>query len=138
MPRPAPSYAPPLPRSLDILRACSCVALLALIALCLATELWLAPLRPGGSWLVLKVLPLLVALPGLLAPRRYTYQWLSLLVWLYVAWGSASAASSPGLAAVLGAAEAVLALLLFGACAFFARCSAPSRLARRSDQTIDP
>src|SRR4051794_1984022 len=31
-------------------------SLLALIVLGLAWELWLAPLRPGGSWLVLKVL----------------------------------------------------------------------------------
>ena len=34
-------------------------SLLLLIALCIAWETVLAPLRPGGSWLVLKVLPLL-------------------------------------------------------------------------------
>ena len=37
-------------------------ALLALIVLCVAWELFLAPLRPGGSWLVLKVLPLLAVI----------------------------------------------------------------------------
>ena len=35
------------------------VSLVALLMLCLAWELWWAPLRPGGSWLVLKALPLL-------------------------------------------------------------------------------
>ena len=37
----------------------SVLSLLALIALCLAWEIWLAPLRPGGSWMLLKALPLL-------------------------------------------------------------------------------
>ncbi|MDQ7990362.1 MAG: DUF2069 domain-containing protein [Candidatus Dactylopiibacterium sp.] len=113
---------------LRLLRVCTCAALLALIALCLASELWLAPLRPGGSWLVLKVLPLLAALPGVLAPRRYTYQWLSLAIWLYVAWGAVNASSGTGAAVALGALEALLASALFVACALFARFSAPSRL----------
>lgn len=34
-------------------------SLVALIILCVAWELVLAPLRPGGSWMVLKVIPLL-------------------------------------------------------------------------------
>ena len=37
-------------------------SLLALILLTLAWELWLAPLRPGGSWLVLKAAILLLPL----------------------------------------------------------------------------
>src|SRR5256885_15112591 len=32
-------------------------SLMGLIVLSLAWELWLAPMRPGGSWLVLKALP---------------------------------------------------------------------------------
>ena len=36
------------------LQAVSGVSLVVLIFLCLAWELWLAPLRTGGSWLVLK------------------------------------------------------------------------------------
>ena len=31
----------------------ACAALAGLILLCLAWELWLAPLRPGGSWIAL-------------------------------------------------------------------------------------
>lgn len=102
--------------------------LLALIALGLATELWLAPLRPGGSWLVLKVVPLLLALRGMLAERRYTFQWMSLFVWIYVAAGVVRAMGDTGVPAWLGGAESVLALMLFGACAAFSRLNAPSRL----------
>ncbi|MCL2589555.1 MAG: DUF2069 domain-containing protein, partial [Betaproteobacteria bacterium] len=60
-----------------------CVALLALIALCLLWEGWFAPLHPGGSWLILKGLPLLPAVPGVLRGQRYTSQWLSMAVLLY-------------------------------------------------------
>lgn len=54
-------------------------SLLALIVLCIAWELWLAPLREGGSWLFIKALPLAFAVIGLLKRRMYTYRWLSLL-----------------------------------------------------------
>jgi len=50
----------------------------------LAWELFLDPLRPGGSWLALKVLPLALALRGLYAGRIYTYKWMSLVIWIYV------------------------------------------------------
>src|SRR5512132_154807 len=53
-------------------------SLLGLIALGLAWELWLAPLRPGGSWVAVKVLPLCFPLAGLLRNRMYTYRWVSL------------------------------------------------------------
>ena len=52
-------------------------SLLALIALGLAWELWLAPVRPGGSWLAIKVLPLCIPVAGLLRNRMYTYRWVS-------------------------------------------------------------
>jgi uncharacterized membrane protein len=56
----------------------------ALIILGLAWELVLDPIRPGGSWLALKVLPLVIALKGLYQGRLFTFQWMSLLIWLYV------------------------------------------------------
>ncbi len=96
-------------------------ALLGLILLCLAWELWLAPLRPGGSWLVLKALPLCIPLAGLLKRRMYTYRWLSLLVWLYFiegvvrAWGDAPPSRWCALA------EIALCLLLFAACVLHIR-----------------
>ena len=58
-------------------------SLVGLIVLGLAWEMWLAPLRPGGSWLALKVLPLVVPLAGLYKNRMYTYRWVSLMIWLY-------------------------------------------------------
>src|SRR6218665_732257 len=58
-------------------------SLLALSALCLAWELVLAPLGPGGSWLALKALAVCPPLAGLLKNRMYTYRWVSLVIWLY-------------------------------------------------------
>jgi uncharacterized membrane protein len=64
------------------------VAWLALLALCIAWESVLAPLRPGGSWLVLKALPLLLPLRGVLRGDPATMQWALLLDLLYVAEGA--------------------------------------------------
>ena len=97
--------------------AVACVA--ALIALGLAWELWLAP--TGRGTLALKVLPLLLPLPGLLKNRMYTYRWLSLLVWVYFAEGAVRATSEHGLGARLAAIEVVLCLVLFAACAAHVR-----------------
>ena len=91
-------------------------SVLALIALCLAWELWLAPLLPGHWWFALKALPLLFPLPGLLKFRLYTYRWTSLLLWLYVLEGLTRATSDPALSRWLALAEVILSLLLFAAC----------------------
>lgn len=96
-------------------------SLLALIALGLAWELWLAPLRPGGSWLALKVLPLCLPLTGLLKNRMYTYRWLSLLVWLYFTEGVVRATTESGLSAGLAMLEVLLCLALFTGCAMHVR-----------------
>src|SRR6476661_9441866 len=84
--------------------------LVALVALCLAWELWLAPLRPGGSWLALKVLPLLPALPGVLKGRLYTFRWAMMLVLAYFTEGAVRAWSERGTVATLALIEIVLAL----------------------------
>src|SRR5215218_441301 len=94
-------------------------ATLALIALGVAWELWLAP--TGRGTLAVKVLPLLLPLPGLLRMRLYTYRWLSLAVWLYAAEGAVRATSERGLSASLAAAEVALALVLFAACCLHVR-----------------
>jgi uncharacterized membrane protein len=96
-------------------------SVLGLIALGLAWELWLAPLRPGGSWLVVKVLPLCLPLAGLLRNRMYTYRWVSLVVWLYFAEGAVRAYSDRGLSARLALLEIALCLVLFAACALHVR-----------------
>ena len=99
----------------------ACLRLLALIFFCLAWELWLAPLRPGGSWLALKALPLLAPLMGVLQGRRYTYQWASMLILAYFAEGVVRAFSDIGASAVLALAEAFLALVFFVSAVFYAR-----------------
>jgi uncharacterized membrane protein len=96
-------------------------SLLGLIALGLAWELWLAPLRPGGSWLALKVLPLCIPLAGLLKNRMYTYRWVSLMVWLYFTEGVVRAASDQPPSSRLALAETALCLSLFVACALHVR-----------------
>jgi len=90
------------------------VALIALIVLSVAWEWWLAPLRPGGSALVLKAVPLLLALPGVLRRRVYTLQWASMLVLLYFAEGIVRGMSDRGaLSATLGWLEAALSVVFF-------------------------
>lgn len=101
----------------------ACAAWIGLILLCLAWEIRLAPLRPGGSWLVLKVLPLLAPLMGLLRARRYTFQWSSLLVWAYIAEGVVRAGSDPGPSARLALLEIALGVAFFAAAVSFLRSS---------------
>jgi len=110
-----------------VLNMISSALLIALVVLCVLWETWLAPLRPGGSWMVLKVLPLMAAIFGVLKGRRYTYQWLSMLVLLYFTEGVVRA-FDPGLVGVLALIEAVLASGLFVSVILYARASAPSRM----------
>jgi uncharacterized membrane protein len=107
--------------SFRALQAGAVGSLLALIALGLAWELWLAPARPGGSWLVLKVLPLLAPLFGLLHGRLRTFQWTSFLALAYFAEGVVRAWSEPPPGRVLASLETALALALFGCAIFGAR-----------------
>ncbi|PIT76599.1 DUF2069 domain-containing protein [Limnohabitans sp. B9-3] len=120
-------HTPPTPpaeitlRHVTLTRGLAVGSLLGLIVLGLAWELWLAPLRPGGTLLALKVLPLCFPLTGLLKNRMYTYRWLSLLIWLYFtegvvrAWGDAAPSNYCALLEVL------LCLVLFAACALHVR-----------------
>ena len=99
----------------------ACASLIALIFLLVAWELFLAPLRPGGSWLVLKALPLLAPLFGVLRGRRYTFQWSTLLIWLYVAEGAMRTYTDNGWSARIAFLEAVLALGYFSAAVAYLR-----------------
>lgn len=104
--------------------------LIALIALCLAWEGLLAPLRPGGSLLILKAVPLLPPLKGILRGRRYTYQWACMFILLYFTEGVVRAWADGGMAAILASIEIVLSVAFFAATAAYARFTAPSRLDR--------
>ncbi|HET7635813.1 MAG TPA: DUF2069 domain-containing protein [Burkholderiales bacterium] len=104
-------------------------SLTALIFLCLAWELWLAPLRPGGSLLALKALPLLAPLFGILRGRVYTYQWSSLLILAWFTEGVVRAWSDHGLSQHLAQIEIALSVIFFLSAIFYVR---QSRQTRRS------
>ena len=115
---PEKNSIPPLVATTRILAVCS---VLGLIVLGLAWELFLAPIRPGGSWLALKVLPLCIPLAGLLKNRMYTYRWVSLMVWLYFTEGAVRAYSDRPPGNYLAMIEVALCLTLFIACALHVR-----------------
>jgi uncharacterized membrane protein len=105
------------------LRVLASAALAALIVLCLAWELWLAPLRPGGSFLALKALPLALPFSGVVTGRRYTYQWSSMLILAYFAEGVTRAWSEFGMSRTLALAEVFLSLTFFIAAVSYARAT---------------
>ena len=108
-----------------MLRGIAAASLAALIMLCLAWELWLAPLRPGGSLVALKALPLALPLAGILQGKRYTYQWSSMLILAYLAEGSTRAWSDGGVSQKLAVFEIILSLTFFGAAVAYARWTRP-------------
>ncbi len=110
-----------------LLHAGSSASLVALVLLCTAWELWLAPLRPGGSMLVLKVLPLLFGLFGILRGKRYTYQWMSMLILFYFTEGTVRAASDTGLSQQLALAETMLTVAFFVSAIYYARATRTSQ-----------
>jgi uncharacterized membrane protein len=103
------------------LRAVALGALLGLLVLCLAWELWLAPLRPGGSHLALKALPLVFPMMGILQGNRRTYQWSSMFVLAYFAEGVVRAWTEHGAAQMLALVEVALSVAFFTAVVAYAR-----------------
>lgn len=110
---------------LRLLQYLSSAALVALIVVALAWELSLAPLRPGGSWLALKALPLLLPLAGVIRGNLYAYRWSTMLVLAYFAEGCVRAYAEPAPVAVLAFVEIALASI------FFVSAIAYVRVARR-------
>lgn len=102
----------------------SIASLIALIFLGLAWEGWLAPLRPHGSMLMLKVLPLLLPLFGILRGKLYTYQWSSMLILIYFTEGAVRAYSDRGLSAQLALLETALSVIFFFSSIYYVRLSA--------------
>ena len=97
-------------------------SLIALLLLCVCWEWFLAPLRPGGSWMILKALPLLIPLRGVLKRDNYTMQWSSMLIWLYFTEGVVRAYSDRiPLSTALAWAEVALSLLFFIAIVLYLR-----------------
>ena len=119
----APTGTPHLPPSntVKLSRWLAVGSLMGLIVLGLAWELVLSPLRPGGSWLALKVIPLCFPLAGLLKNRMYTYRWVSLVVWLYFIEGVVRAWGDKPPGNYLAMLEVALCLSLFAACLMHVR-----------------
>lgn len=112
---PKMSSSSELSAKLSTIRAAAVACVLAMVLLCLAWELVLAP--TGGRTLALKALPWAAALFGLMRHRMYTYRWLSLLVWLYIAEGLVRVVGREGgWVPALSIMEIVLSALIFVAC----------------------
>ena len=116
-----PASMTTLPSHVSRTRLLAVLSLTGLIVLGLVWELWLAPLRPGGTLLALKVLPLCIPLAGLLKNRMYTYRWVSLFIWLYFTEGVVRAWGDTAPSCYFASAEVVLCVVLFIACALHVR-----------------
>mgnify|MGYP000697492058 CR=1 FL=1 len=103
------------------LRLGASISLIALIILSLAWEGILAPIKPEGSKLVFKAIPLLLPLFGILNGRRYTYQWASMFILLYFTEGAVRAWSDTGVSSNLAIFEVVLSLIFFFCAIFYAK-----------------
>lgn len=106
------------------------MSLFALIVLCVTWETLVAPLRPGGSWMLLKALPLVLPLRGIVRGNLYTYQWAAMLSLLYLMEGAVRAMSDPAPLSVLMAwGEIALSTIFFFSAIFYVRPA--KRAARR-------
>ncbi len=81
----------------------------------------MAPFKPNGSFLILKTLPLLLPLLGILKGRRYTYQWASMFILLYFTEGVVRAWSDTGLSAKLAMIEVVFSIVFFMCTIYYAK-----------------
>ncbi len=108
-------------------------AWIALIMLCLAWELVFAPLRPGGSWLAIKVLPLLIVLPALVRGGPYAMQVALFIAMIYLFEGGARLFEAGPTAALALLELALVAVFLVGAVVYLR----PMKLAARSRRASD-
>ena len=120
----------------DRLRWTANVSLWLLFFLCLAWEIFLAPLRPGGSLLFLKALPLAFAFRGVAKGSIYTMQWAAMLVLLYLMEGVMRVMSDPpGLGILLAWFEIVLSVAFFFSAIFYVRpAKQAAKLAQKAKQ----
>lgn len=77
--------------------------------------------------LMLKAVPLLVPLFGILRGVRYTYQWASMFILLYFTEGAVRAWSDIGLSAQLAMCEVALSILFFVCAIFYAQQTRTSK-----------
>lgn len=104
------------------LQRSAALSLFGLFFLCLLWEIWLAPLKPGGTLLFLKALPLAFAMRGVVRGSLYTIQWASMLVLLYLMEGVVRVMSDPpGPSIMLAWVEIALATIFFFSSIFYVR-----------------
>lgn len=105
-----------------LLHRLASASLIALIALGIAWEMWLAPFQIGGSIFVLKVVPLLFPLKGVLKKNIYTLQWASMFILIYFTEGIVRATGdAEAMSRYLALAEIFLSLLFFLCAIFYVR-----------------
>jgi uncharacterized membrane protein len=122
MNRSVPTLTPEQPTLNIALQRIALVSLFGLFALCLLWEIWLAPLRPGGTLLFLKALPLAFAFRGVSRGSLYTIQWASMLVLLYLMEGVVRVMSDPpGPSIAMAWIEILLSLTFFFAALLYVR-----------------
>ena len=119
-----PKHARSQTNTLKYLQLGASISLLALIFLCLAWETILAPLKPQGSWLMLKAVFLCLPLLGILKGRRYTYQWACMFILFYFIEGCVRAWADVGISAQLALAEVLLTTIFFFSTIYYAKLSA--------------
>ena len=118
----SPMTAPTVPILNVALQRTAMSSLIALFILCVLWEIWLAPLRAGGTLLFLKALPLAFAFRGVSKGSLYTIQWASMLVLLYLMEGVVRVMSDPpGPSIAMAWIEIVLSSIFFFAALFYVR-----------------
>ena len=97
------------------------ISLVLLIFTCIGWEWFLAPLRSGGSWMVLKALPLVAILPSIVKGRRYTYQYSSMLILFFFTEGVMRLFDADALSRMCAGFEVLFSVIFFVACLIFCR-----------------
>jgi len=97
---------------LNLYQKTALISSVLLCILCIAWEWFLAPLRPHGSFMVLKCLPIVFLLPGLYRGANYQLQALSMIILLYFLEGI-SRLFEKGLNPWLAGIELILSSVIF-------------------------
>ncbi|HAT29357.1 MAG TPA: DUF2069 domain-containing protein [Janthinobacterium sp.] len=119
----------------------SIASLLTLILWCLLWETAIAPLHPGGSWLALKALPLLIPLLGVIRRDVYTLQWSSMVILLYFTEGVVRGYSDKlASSSFMGWGEAVIVCVYFVCSVLYLRPykKAAKRIAKELLDKVNP
>ena len=101
------------------------VSLICLIFLLCAWELFLAPFKNQSSWLVLKIIPLLISLMGILKGKIYTYKWASMLILIYLFEGAVRSYSDQDLSSKIALLEVFLSIIFFLCATFYVKANRP-------------